>query len=73
MQVEENLPLFEYIAEQSKTDHPLILTGFDSQAPTESFITFVENWFAEVILWGYNYHIRKNDSSRPIRWNSTDL
>jgi erythromycin esterase len=47
-QVEENLPLFEYIVEQSKTEHPLILTGFDSQATTESFITFVEDWFAKV-------------------------
>lgn len=47
-QVEENLPLFEYIAEQSKTEHPLILTGFDSQTTTESFITFVKDWFAKV-------------------------
>ncbi|MFD2878067.1 erythromycin esterase family protein [Paenibacillus rhizoplanae] len=47
-QVEENLPLFEYIAEQSRTDHPLMLTGFDSQAATDSFITFVEQWFAGV-------------------------
>lgn len=47
-QVEENLPLFEYIAQQSNTDHPLILTGFDSQGTTESFIEFVEKWFAKV-------------------------
>ncbi|PAF33415.1 erythromycin esterase family protein [Paenibacillus sp. 7516] len=47
-QVEENLPLFEYIAQQSKTDHPLILTGFDSQGTTEAFIEFVEAWFAHV-------------------------
>lgn len=47
-QVEENLPLFEYIAEQSRTDHPLMLTGFDSQATTDSFIRFVEQWFAGV-------------------------
>ncbi|MEK3793543.1 erythromycin esterase family protein [Paenibacillus sp. FSL R7-0204] len=47
-QVEENLPLFEYIAEQNRTDHPLILTGFDSQAVTDSFITFVEQWFSGV-------------------------
>ncbi|NQX44321.1 erythromycin esterase family protein [Paenibacillus tritici] len=47
-QVEENLPLFEYIAEQSRTEHPLLLTGFDSQGTTEPFITFVEQWFAKV-------------------------
>lgn len=47
-QVQENLPLFEYIVEQSKTDHPLILTGFDSQEPTDSFINFIEDWFAKV-------------------------
>ncbi|MCL6658436.1 erythromycin esterase family protein [Paenibacillus amylolyticus] len=47
-QVEENLPLFEYIAQQSNTDHPLILTGFDSQGTSESFIKFVEAWFAKV-------------------------
>ncbi|MGF9699934.1 erythromycin esterase family protein [Paenibacillus sp. MABNR03] len=47
-QVEENLPLFEYIAQQSSTEHPLILTGFDSQGTTESFIEFVEEWFAKV-------------------------
>lgn len=46
--VEENLPLFEYIAEQSKTKNPLILTGFDAQGTTEGFIRFVESWFAEV-------------------------
>jgi len=46
--VEENLPLFEYIIEQSKTDHPLILTGFDSQGTTEYFIDFAEKWFSEV-------------------------
>ncbi|WP_339830482.1 erythromycin esterase family protein [Paenibacillus sp. FSL R7-0272] len=47
-QVKENLPLFEYIAAQSKTDHPLILTGFDAQGPKESFITFIKDWFAQV-------------------------
>ncbi|MCM3784966.1 erythromycin esterase family protein [Neobacillus mesonae] len=47
-QVEENLALFEYIAEQSKTDHPLILTGVDSQGTTELFIEFVEDWFRKV-------------------------
>ncbi|MGO4527903.1 erythromycin esterase family protein [Paenibacillus sp. 2TAF8] len=47
-QVEENLPLFEYIAQQSKTDHPLILTGVDAQGTSETFTTFIENWFAKV-------------------------
>ncbi|MBP1903983.1 erythromycin esterase [Paenibacillus turicensis] len=47
-QVEENLPLFEYIAEQSKSDHPLILTGFDSQVSTDLFINYIEDWFAKV-------------------------
>lgn len=45
-QVEENLPLFEYIVEQSKTTRPLILTGIDVQGTTEPFITFMEKWFA---------------------------
>lgn len=47
-QVEENLPLFEYIVEQSKTARPLILTGMDVQGTTEPFITFTEKWFAHV-------------------------
>lgn len=47
-QVEENLPLFEYIAQQSKTARPLILTGIDVQGTTEPFIAFVEKWFAQV-------------------------
>lgn len=47
-QVQENLPLFEYIAQQSKTDHPLILTGFDSQGADDSFITYIQHWFNQV-------------------------
>ncbi|MFU1794609.1 erythromycin esterase family protein [Paenibacillus azoreducens] len=46
--VQENLPLFEYIAEQSKTKHPLILTGVDVQGTSNSFITFVEKWFSSI-------------------------
>ena len=46
--VKENLPLFEYIAQQSKTDRPLILTGFDVQGTSEPFISFVEKWFSTV-------------------------
>lgn len=42
-QVEENLPLFEYIAEQSRTDHPLMLTGFDSQATTDFLLHLLNN------------------------------
>lgn len=47
-QVKENLPLFEYIAKCSKTDHPLILTGFDVQATTEPFIAFGKDWFSKI-------------------------
>ncbi|MDR0269490.1 erythromycin esterase family protein [Paenibacillus sp.] len=46
--VQENLPLFEYIAQQSRTDHPLILTGVDVQGTSKTFITFVENWFGGI-------------------------
>ncbi|WP_234414442.1 erythromycin esterase family protein [Paenibacillus sp. CAA11] len=47
-QVEENLALFEYIAKQRNTEHPLILTGFDAQGTSEPFIDFAEQWFAGV-------------------------
>ncbi|WP_106769715.1 erythromycin esterase family protein [Paenibacillus faecalis] len=47
-QVEENLALFEYIVERSKTDRPLILTGFDVQATTEPFKAFGNEWFSSV-------------------------
>ncbi|MCJ8013497.1 erythromycin esterase family protein [Paenibacillus sp. KQZ6P-2] len=46
--VQEVLPLFEYIAQQSKTEHPLILTGLDVQGTSEPFIGFVEKWFSTV-------------------------
>lgn len=47
-QVKENLALFEYIAKQSKTDRPLILTGFDVQGTTELFMAFGKEWFDTV-------------------------
>ncbi|WP_052759395.1 erythromycin esterase family protein [Paenibacillus sp. DMB20] len=47
-QVEENLPLFEYIAERSKTERPLILTGVDAQGTSETFIDFAQKWFSTV-------------------------
>lgn len=36
-------PLFEYILEQSKTDHPLILAGFDMQ-PTGSLLSPLDRY-----------------------------
>ncbi|GED12928.1 erythromycin esterase family protein [Aneurinibacillus migulanus] len=43
----ETLPLFDYIKQNTNTEHPLILTGFDMQ-PHRTFTPFARQWFAHI-------------------------
>lgn len=45
---EETLELFKYIKEQAKTDHPLILAGYDMQFTSYLSTLFIGKWMAKV-------------------------
>lgn len=45
---EETLELFKYIQEQAKTDHPLILAGYDMQLTSYLSTMFIGKWMAKV-------------------------
>ncbi len=48
-QCEEMAPLYEYLKEESRSERPLIYTGFDSQMSSSYFFTHLQN-----ILYSYN-------------------
>lgn len=43
---QRTLGLYEYIQEQSKTDHPLILAGYDMQFTTGYLTQFISDWIS---------------------------
>lgn len=45
---QETLGLYEYIQEQSKTDHPLILAGYDMQFTTGYLTQFISDWISSL-------------------------
>ncbi|AWB44669.1 erythromycin esterase [Paenibacillus sp. CAA11] len=45
---EETLELFNYIQEQAKTDHPLILAGYDMQLSSYYSTAFIGQWMSKI-------------------------